>query len=139
MKRLLKLAIGAMMYGCWRVFAPQRLKAVREQFFASHSMSFLERQLLAFNLYIMGMDTRTASDYWAGSAGSRFHAHGDHRLTLDLVAADTFYRRPMLDEFVRWATQRLRPGATVVEVGCGAGGNLLYLREHLGAQQFLFS
>jgi SAM-dependent methyltransferase len=138
-KRFLKLAIGALVYLCWRVVAPRRLQSVREQYFASHSMSFLERQLLAFNLLISGMDTRSASDCWAGSAGNRFHEHRDHRLTLELVAADTFYRRPMLDEFVRHASERLRPGAAIIEVGCGAGGNLLYLRQHLAGRGFHFT
>ena len=120
-KHIVKLAIGSAVYMCWRGFSPQRLLRVRDQYFASHSLSFLERQALAFNLYITRTDTRTMSRYWAGSAGSRFHAHGDHRLTLELVAGDTFYRRPMLDEFSSRAAETLRPGATMIEVGCGAG------------------
>ncbi len=78
------------------------------------------------------------SRYWAGTAGSRFHSHQDHRLTLDLVAGDAFYRRPMLDEFATRAAETLRPGASIVEVGCGAGGNLLYLRERLTNRGFRF-
>ena len=138
MKHLVKLAIGSVVYVCWRLFSPRRLLAVKDQYFASHSMSFLERQLLAFNLFITRMDTRTASSYWAGSAGSRFHFHADHRLTLDLVAADSFYRRPMLDEFATRAAETLRPGASIVEIGCGAGGNLLYLRGQLPNRGFRF-
>lgn len=130
-KHLAKLAIGSAVYVCWRCFSPQRLLRIRDQYFASHSLSFLERQALAFDLLLTHADTRTMSRYWAGTAGSRFHSHQDHRLTLDLVAGDTFYRRPMLDEFATRAAQTLRPGASIVEVGCGAGGNLLYLRERL--------
>jgi SAM-dependent methyltransferase len=138
MKHLVKLAIGSTVYVCWRLFSPRRLLAVKDQYFASHSMSFLERQLLAYNLFITRMDTRTASSHWAGSAGSRFHVHPDHRLTLELVAADSFYRRPMLDEFTVRAAETLQPGAFIVEVGCGAGGNLLYLRGRLPNLGFRF-
>jgi SAM-dependent methyltransferase len=138
MKHFVKLAIGCVVYVSWRVFCPQRLAAVRDQFFASHSMSFLERQVLAFDLWLTPMETRVASGCWAGSAGSRFHAHGDHRLTLEAVAADGFYRRPMLDEFASHAAQHLRPGASIVEIGCGAGGNLLYLRSRLPDRGFRF-
>jgi SAM-dependent methyltransferase len=138
MKHLVKLAIGAVVYYWWRLFFPNRLAAVQEQSFASHHLSFLERQVLAFSLLRTGMDTRTASSYWAGAAGSRFHAHGDHRLTLDSVATDNFYRRPMLDEFASQAATWLRRGASVIEVGCGAGGNLLYLRSRLPGLGFTF-
>jgi SAM-dependent methyltransferase len=138
MKHLVKLAIGFIVYICWRLFSPKRLAAVQEQFFDSHRLSFLERQLLAFSLFITHMDTRTASAYWAGSAGSRFHSHDNHRLTLDSVVVDSFYRRPMLDEFVRHAVEALRPGASVIEIGCGAGGNLLYLRGRLPNLGFRF-
>lgn len=126
------------MYVCWRLLCPARLAAVREQFFASHHLSFLERQLIAFTLFTTPMDTRTASSCWAGGAGGRFHADDNHRLTLAAVAADTFYRRPMLDEFAARAATGLRPGASIVEVGCGAGGNLLYLRECLAGHDFRF-
>ena len=51
---------------------------------------------------------------------------------------DAFYRRPMLDEFATRAAETLRPGASIVEVGCGAGGNLLYLRERLTNRGFRF-
>jgi SAM-dependent methyltransferase len=138
MKRLIKLAIGSLAYVYWRLFRPQRLRAVRDQYFASHSLSFLERQVLALDLQMTHTDTQTASRHWAGSAGSLFHSHADHRLTLDVVAKDTFYRRPMLEQFAIHATCRLGPGASVVEVGCGAGGNLLYLREQLTDRQFRF-
>lgn len=138
MKSMVKLAIGAPVYACWRWLAPQRLRRVREQYFASHSLSFLERQVLAFDLFLTHADTGTMSRHWAGSAGSRFHSHGDHRLTLDLVAGDTFYRRPMLDEFATRAAETLRPGASIIEVGCGAGGNLLYLRQRLADRGFRF-
>jgi SAM-dependent methyltransferase len=131
MKQAAKLAIGSVVYVCWRLFCPQRLAAVKDQCFASHQLSFLERQVLAFMLLTTGMDTPTASACWASSAGSRFHSHSDHRLTLELVTADSFYRRPMLDEFASRAAKTLRPGAAIVEIGCGAGGNLLYLREQL--------
>lgn len=138
MKHFVKLVLGSVVYVCWRAFCPQRLRAVRDQFFASHSMSFLERQVLAFDLFVTPMETRVASSCWAGSAGSRFHTHGDHRLTLEAVAADSFYRRPMLDEFATHAAQNLRPGASIVEIGCGAGGNLLYLRNRLPNLGFRF-
>jgi SAM-dependent methyltransferase len=138
MKRLVKLAIGSPVYVAWRLFCPRRLAALKDQYFASHSMSFLERQVLAVDLLVTRMDTSTASLYWAGSAGSRFHAHGDHRMTLELIEADGFYRRPMLDQFAACARQTLRTGASIVEVGCGAGGNLLYLRRQLANQQFRF-
>jgi SAM-dependent methyltransferase len=138
MKHAVKLTIGAMVYVCWRLFSPRRLRAVKDQYFASHSLSFLERQLLTFDLFLTRMSTGTASCYWAGSAGSRFHAHDHHRLTLDLVAADSFYRRPMLDEFARHAAQLLASGASIVEVGCGAGGNLLYLRRRLSDSHFRY-
>jgi SAM-dependent methyltransferase len=138
MKHVIKLAIGSVVYVCWRLFCPKRLLAVKEQFFASHLLSFLERQLLAFTLFITHMDTRTASAYWAGSAGSRFHSHDHHRLTLDSVVMDSFYRRPMLDEFATRAAEALRPGASIVEIGCGAGGNLLYLRGRVPNFGFRF-
>lgn len=124
------------MFGWWRLVSPQRLTAVREQFFASHSLSFLERQVQAFML--SHAQAGAASSCWAGQAGSRFHEHPDHRLTLEVVAADSVYRRPMLDEFAQHAASLLRPGASVVEVGCGAGGNLLYLRSKLANNGFHF-
>jgi SAM-dependent methyltransferase len=137
-KQAVRLAIGCIVYTCWRAMAPGRLRAAQEQFFASHSLTFLERQALAFMLFVTRMDTARASSYWAGSAGTRFHAHTDHRVTLEWVAADDFYRRPMLDEFARHARELLRRGASIVEVGCGAGGNLLYLRQHLPGREFRF-
>jgi SAM-dependent methyltransferase len=138
MKHAIRLCLGAAVYACWRVFRPARLAAIREQLFASHQLSLLERHTLAFTHFITRMDTRSASSCWAGSAGSRFHADRDHRLTLEVVSADTFYRRPMLEEFARRAAQSLRPGASIVEIGCGAGGNLLYLRQQLASRGFRF-
>jgi SAM-dependent methyltransferase len=137
-KHAIKFAIGAFVYACWRLFSPQRLRAVQDQYFASHSLTFLERQLVTFNLFFTPTNTMTTASYWAGSAGSRFHSHADHRLTPDLVAADSFYRRPMLDEFATRAAQTLASGASIVEVGCGAGGNLLYLRERLMDSHFRY-
>jgi len=138
MKRALQLCLGAAVYAWWRLFRPAHLVSIREQLFASHQLSLLERHTLAFTHFLTRMDTRSASGCWAGSAGSRFHAHGDHRLTLEVVTADTFYRRPMLEEFARWTAQTLRPGASIVEIGCGAGGNLLYLRQQLASRGFRF-
>jgi SAM-dependent methyltransferase len=138
MKHALQLCLGAGVYACWRVFRPAHLASIREQLFASHQLSLLERHALAFTHFITRMDTRSASSCWAGRAGSRFHADGDHRLTLEVVSADTFYRRPMLEEFARRAAQTLRPGASIVEIGCGAGGNLLYLRQQLAGSGFRF-
>src|SRR5579862_8701134 len=138
MKQVVRLAIGCTVYFWWRLFSPRRLAAAQEQCFASHTLSFAERQLLAFTLFITRMNTHTASAYWAGSAGSRFHSHEHHRLTLESVATDNFYRRPMLDAFVARAAERLRPGATIVEIGCGAGGNLLYLEHQLPNLGFRF-
>lgn len=138
MKQVVKLVIGCMVYLWWRLFSPRRLAAAQEQCFASHTLSFAERQLLAFTLFVTRTNTRTASAYWAGSAGSKFHAHDHHRLTLESVVTDNFYRRPMLDEFTARAAELLRPGATIVEIGCGAGGNLLYLRGRLPKLGFRF-
>ena len=138
MKQFVKLFIGALVYACWRLLSPRRLAAVREQFFASHSLSFLERQVQAFILWRAPSSTQIASHCWSGRAGSRFHEGSDHRLTLDVVAADDFYRRPMLDEFAQRAATALQPGAAIVEVGCGAGGNLLYLRRKLAPLGFRY-
>lgn len=44
----------------------------------------------------------------------------------------------MLDEFAGFAVQILRPGASIVEIGCGAGGNLLYLHRQLASRGFRF-
>jgi SAM-dependent methyltransferase len=137
-KHALQLCLGAAVYGFWRLFRPARLAAIREQLFASHELSLLERQVTAFTQFTTRMDTRSASSCWAGQAGSRFHAHDDHRLTLEVVRADNFYRRPMLDEFAGYAAQVLRARASIVEIGCGAGGNLLYLREQLVGRGFRF-
>lgn len=136
MKRFIKLAIGALTFGYWHWFSPRRLAAVQDQFFASHSLTLLERQVLAFML--RRTHAAAASCHWAGRAGSRFHEHPHHRLTLDVVAADNLYRRPMLDDFAQRAAMVLRPGASIVEVGCGAGGNLLYLHGKLAGQGFSF-
>jgi SAM-dependent methyltransferase len=138
MKHALQLCLGAAVYAWWRLFHPARLASMREQLFASHQLSLLERHTLAFTHFITRMDTRSASSSWAGRAGSRFHAHGDHRLTLEVVTADTFFRRPMLEEFASRAVLTLRPGASIVEVGCGAGGNLLYLRQQLAGRGLRF-
>jgi len=136
LKRAVQLSIGLAVYAAWRVFSHPRLRAAEEQLFASHDLSFLERQLLAFLSFRTRADSGTASANWAGGAGNRFHSHRDHRLTFDVVAADTFYRRPMLDAFATRAPTMLRPGASIVEVGCGAGGNLLYLRRRLAECRF---
>jgi SAM-dependent methyltransferase len=138
MKQVVKLSIGFLVYAWWRLFRRERFLAVQEQLFASHALSFLERQMLAFVLFRKRADTRAADSYWAGSAGTRFHSHEDHRLTFDRVAADTFYRRPMLDQFATCAAEKLAPGASIAEVGCGAGGNLLYLRRKLSDCRFHF-
>jgi SAM-dependent methyltransferase len=136
LKQAVQVSIGFVIYIAWRVFSPERLRAAEEQLFASHDLSFLERQLLTFISFRTRAESVTASVNWAGGAGSRYHSHQDHRLTLDLVAADTFYRRPMLDQFADRAAAMLRTGASIVEVGCGAGGNLLYLRRRLTECRF---
>jgi hypothetical protein len=138
MKQFVKLAIGCVIYLLWQVISPRRVTATRERLFASHGLSFLERQVVAFILATTPQSTKTASEFWASNAGSRFHSNSDHRLTLDLVKQDNFYRRPMLDRFAALAAESLGPAATIIEVGCGAGGNLLYLQDKLNGRGFAF-
>lgn len=138
MKQAIRLSIGWLVYVSWRLLRPARLRGTQERFFASHALSFAERQLLAYLMFRARTDPAAAYAQWAGDAGNRFHSHNDHRLTLDIVLADEFYRRPMLDPFATRAAQALRPGAVIAEVGCGAGGNLLYLSQLLADHGYHF-
>jgi len=137
-KQCLRLAIGAGIYAFWALFRREHLREVKTRLFASHSLSFLDRQGVAFLLAVIGTRPGTASSYWAGGAGRRYHWDPDHRVTVDFLAGDDTYRRPMLDAFAEHAAAVLPPQAQIVEVGCGQGSNLLYLRQRLAGRQCRF-